>query len=247
MAGHSHWAGIKYKKAANDARRGKMFSKMAKALMVAARAGADPQFNARLRQALGEARAVSMPADRIEHAVKKGSGQLEGQSLEEAVYEAYGPGGVALYISAITDNRNRTTPEIRKILSQKNGSLAAQNSVAWQFKRMGIIVIRADGAEEDALLELTLEAGAEDFSREGEVFEIITGPENFEAVKAALEAADIPVRSASVEMVAENLIEVDVEVARRSMELIETLEDHDDVQRVSANFNIPGEVLAEMG
>ena len=246
MAGHSHWAGIKHKKAANDSKRGKIFSKLAKALMVAARGGADPQFNARLRTAVDTAKSVSMPNDKIDYAVKKGAGLLEGASLEEVVYEAYGAGGVALYITAITDKKNRTTPEIKKILSQKGGNLGSQNSVSWQFKRTGIITIKADETDEDRLLEQALDAGAEDVSREDDVYEIQTSPEAFQAVRDALEKADVKLATASIELIAENPVDVDLETARKNMELIDALEDHDDVQTVSANFNIPEEILAEI-
>ena len=246
MSGHSKWSTIKRKKGAADAKRGKIFSKLAKALMVAARGGADPQFNIRLRAAVDAARSVSMPNDKIDYAIKKGAGQLEGVTLEEVVYEAYGPGGVALYITAITDKKNRTTPEIKKVLSQKGGNLGAPNSVAWQFKRLGVITLPAADASEEKLMEAALEAGAEDLSRQDDVFEIIATPDAFEDVKAAVQAAGFDVATAGIDMVAENPVDVDADVARKNLELIELLDDHDDVQSVSANFNIPREVMAEL-
>jgi YebC/PmpR family DNA-binding regulatory protein len=246
MSGHSHWATIKHKKDAVDAKKGKVFSKLAKAIMLAARGGPDPDFNGRLRTAVDAARAVSMPGDKITNAIKKGSGQLEGQVIEEVVYEAYGPGGVALFITAITDNRNRTTPEIKKVLEQRGGKMGTPNSVAWQFKKRGFITVPSTAASEDQLMEIVLNAGGDDLTRQDEVFEIITTPEAIEAVKKAVEAAGIKVASASVEVQAENLLEVTDEVARKSLTLIETLEEHEDVQNVAANFNIPKGVLAEL-
>jgi YebC/PmpR family DNA-binding regulatory protein len=246
MSGHSHWASIKHKKGAVDAKKGAVFSKLAKAIMLAARGGPDPAFNSRLRTAVDAARAVSMPGDKITNAIKKGSGQLEGQVLEETTYEAYGAGGVALYMTAITDNRNRTTPEIKKILSLKGGTLGTPNSVAWQFKRKGFITVPAAGITEDKLMEVAIEAGAEDLARLEDNFEITTAPEAFDAVKKAVEASGAKIAASSLAMAAENYVDVTDEVARKNLSLIEELEDNEDIQTVTANFNIPKSVLSEL-
>ncbi len=247
MAGHSKWANIKHKKAATDARRAKVWSKLSKAIMVAAKSGGgDPDTNLRLRAMITDARAVSMPRENIERAVKKGCGELEGAAFEEIVYEGYGAGGVAIMCDILTDNRNRTAPELRKVFEKYEGNLGASGCVAWMFERKGLFVVPATTAGEDRLMEIALAAGAEDIRSTGEDFEIVCDPESFTAVQQSLLDAGIESASALVTRIPQNTVELDVETARKVMGLVEMLDDHDDVQSVSANFDLPETVLAEL-
>jgi YebC/PmpR family DNA-binding regulatory protein len=247
MAGHSHWAGIKHKKALVDNKRGKLWSKLSKAIIVAARiGGGDPDMNLRLRYAINDARAGSMPKETIERAIKKGAGELEGASLEEIIYEGYGPGGVAVLCEIFTDNRNRTAPEIRKTFEMAGGKLGATGCVAWMFDRKGLIVVAADQVTEDRLFELALEAGAEDVKRDGDSFEVICEPEAFNDVCKALDEAEIPTEVRQLARLPKETIDLDAATARKVLALMDRLDDHDDVQNVSANFNIPDEVMAEL-
>ena len=247
MAGHSHWAGIKHKKALVDSKRGKLWSKLSKTLMVAARiGGGDPDTNIRLRQAIADARAVSMPKDNIERAIKKGTGELEGGNVEEVLYEGYGPGGVAILCDIMTDNRNRTAAEVRKLFEVHGGKLGSSNCVAWMFERKGLIVVDAGRVDEDQLIEVVLEAGGEDVRREGDHFEIICEPDQYMSVCEALDAAEIPTESKQVARIAGNMVELDADTARKVLRLLEALDDHDDVQNVSANLKISDELVAEL-
>jgi YebC/PmpR family DNA-binding regulatory protein len=247
MAGHSHWAGIKHKKALIDNKRGKLWSKLSKAIIVAARmGGGDPDMNLRLRYAISDARAGSMPKDTIERAIKKGTGELEGASLEEIIYEGYGPGGVAILCEILTDNRNRTAPEIRKTFEMAGGNLGATGCVAWMFQRKGLLVIPADQTSEDRLFELALEAGADDVKHEGDTFEIICEPEVFNDVCQAVDHAEITTEVRQLARLPKETIDLDASTARKVLSLVERLDDHDDVQNVSANFNIPDEIMAEL-
>lgn len=249
MAGHSKWANVKHKKARADAQKGKMFTKVSRELMVAAReGGGDPDANFRLRLAVQKAKEINMPNDNINRAIKKGLGEIEGMKLEEITYEGYGPGGVALFLDIMTDNRNRTAGEIRNILSRNGGSLGESGCVSWMFDRQGYISIdknRLEGKEEDDLMLLVLEGGAEDFINQGDTYEIITPPEDLEAVKEVLQAQGITPDIAEVSMVPQNTVEVQgEEEAQKLLRLLELLEDHDDVQNVYANFDLPEELLS---
>lgn len=247
MAGHSHWAGIKHKKALIDNKRGKVWSKLARAIIVAAKAGGgDPDTNLRLRYAINDAKAVSMPKDNIERALKKGTGELEGGNLDEVLYEGYGPGGVAVLCEILTDNRNRTAPEVKKIFELAGGKLGATGCVAWMFERKGVAVIDAKQTDEETLLELAMESGAEDVKTEGDKFEVICDPESFTDVQAALENASIETESAEITRMPNDTVDLDVDTARQVLKLMDQLDDHDDVQNVSANFNIPEEAMAEL-
>ena len=247
MSGHSKWSTIKHKKAALDAKRGKVWSKISRDITVAAKmGGGDAESNPRLRLAMDKAKSANMPKDNIERAVKKGTGDLEGMHYEECLYEGYGPGGVAVMCSALTDNRARTAPEIKKIFERSGGNLGAPNSVSWMFTQKGVIIVAADAINEDKLMELALEAGAEDVSSSAEIHEVTTAPDSFLTVKEALEAAGVEVQSSEVTMIAANTITVDLENARKVMRLLDALEDHDDAQNVSSNVDIPDEVAAQL-
>ena len=248
MAGHSHSSNIKHKKAAVDSKRGKLWTKLSKAIIVAAKlGGGDPNANARLRVAITDAKAVSMPKDNIERAIKRGTGEIAGGDVEELVYEGYGPGGVAVMCEIFTDNRNRTAPEIRKIFENHGGKLGATNCVAWIFERKGLFVVSAAKASEDQLMEVALEAGADDVQRIDDNFEVTCPVDTFTAVGEALEAAGIETEAKELTRIPSNTSEVtDVETARTVLSLIETLDDHDDVQNVYANYNIPDEALAAL-
>jgi YebC/PmpR family DNA-binding regulatory protein len=249
MAGHSHWAGIKHKKALVDSKRGKLWSKLSKAIIVAAKVGGgDLDMNIRLRTAVNDAKAVSMPKENIERAIKRGTGEIEGAAVEEAIYEGYGPAGVAVMCDIMTDNRNRTAPEIRKLFEVHDGKLGSTNCVAWMFERKGLFVIAADKVSEEKLMEIALEAGADDVARSGESFEITCSPESFTSVSDALENAGIETESKSVTRIPSNTVDLeDEEAARKVLKLMEALDDHDDVQSVSSNFNIPDELMAALG
>lgn len=244
MAGHSHWAKIKRAKGATDAKRGKVWSKIARKIIIAAKNGGDPRDNLSLRYVIDEAKGANMPKDTIEKAIKKGTGELGAENYEAAVYEAYAPGGVALMIEALTNNRARTAPEIRTMLEKAGGNLATSGAVAFQFTKQGIITIKAEGLSEDNLLELALDAGAEDVKNLGEVFEVITHPAALHKVKEALAAAGVTAENAEVTQVPNSTVTVDGEAAARLLKLVDTLEDNDDVQTVSHNAEIPDSVTA---
>src|SRR5690242_18316891 len=242
MAGHSHWAKIKRAKGANDAKRGKVWSKIARKIIIAAKGGGDPRDNLSLRYTIDEAKAANMPRDTIEKAIKKGTGELGGENYEAATYEGYGPGGVAFLVEALTNNRSRTAPDLRSIFEKAGGNLANSGSVAFQFTKQGVITIKSDAVDEDTLLELALDAGAEDVKNEGEVFEVITTPTAYLKVKEAIDAAKIPTEASEVTNLPNNTIPVEGEIAQRVLRLIDTLEDNDDVQSVSHNAEIPESV-----
>jgi YebC/PmpR family DNA-binding regulatory protein len=239
MSGHSKWATIKHKKAATDAKRGKMFTRIIKEIMIAARGGGgDPDANPRLRKAVTDAKAVSMPADNIKRAIMRGTGELEGGQIDEVTFEGYGPGGAAVLVQVATDNRNRTVSEIRHVFSKNGGNLGEVGSVAWMFERKGQIVIEKDNAGEDQLMNLVLEAGAEDLRDEGETWEVISAPETNDAVLEAIQKAGIPTVSAEVAMLPKNLTKLEGKNAAAMLRLSEALEEHDDVQNVYSNFDV---------
>jgi YebC/PmpR family DNA-binding regulatory protein len=239
MSGHSKWHSIKHKKGALDAKRGKLFTKFIKEITVAARSGgADPDGNARLRKAILDAKAGNMPNETIDRAVRRGTGEEDGVHYEEITYEGYGPRGVALLIESMTDNRNRTVAEIRHLLGKNGGNLGESGSVGWIFDKKGYIVVAKAAKPEDELFELAIEAGADDLRNDEENFEIITAPDNFETVLAAVKAAGVEPQVAEVMMVPQNYVQLDGQDARLMLKLMEALEDHDDVQKVSANFDI---------
>lgn len=248
MAGHSPWANIKHRKAAVDAKRGKLWTKLSKAIIVAARmGGGDPDTNLRLRYAIADAKAVSMPKDNIERAVKRGTGEIEGGEVEELIYEGYGPSGVAILCEIMTDNRNRTAPEIRKVFDSWGGKLGATNCVAWMFERKGLFLIPTGKTDEEHLMDAALDAGADDIKLAGGHFQITCPVEAFHAVGEALKAAGIEPESKQLTRVASNTVEVkDVETARNVLKLVEALDDHDDVQNVSANFTIPEAAMSDL-
>jgi YebC/PmpR family DNA-binding regulatory protein len=244
MSGHSKWAGIKHKKAANDAKRGKLFSKLIKEVTIAAReGGGDVDANPRLRQAITKAKEANVPADNVNKAVLRGTGELPGVTYEDVVYEGYAPGGVAVLVEAATDNKNRTSAEIRRIFTKLNGNLAGSGSVAWQFTKKGLIIINSDAADEEALMTVALDAGAEDLKQEGNTFEITVEPKNFEAVKKAIKDSNIKIESDELTMIPSSYIKVEGAQADQILNLIDALDDHDDVAHVYANFDIPEEVL----
>ncbi|HET9226163.1 MAG TPA: YebC/PmpR family DNA-binding transcriptional regulator [Thermoanaerobaculia bacterium] len=248
MSGHSKWATIKHKKAATDARRGKLFSKILKEITVAARlGGGDPKGNPRLRTAVLEARSNSVPMDNIDRAIKKGTGELEGETYDEVIYEGYAPGGVAVLVEAATDNRNRTTAEVRHLFTRHGGSLAEAGSVAWMFKRRGSFTLERSalpgGMTEEQLMELALELGVDDISIEDDRYEMYTAVEDFASVQEELEARNIPAAN-ELAMVPQTTIDVPSDRINQLLRLLEALDDHDDVQKVWANANIDESVLA---
>ena len=246
MSGHSKWSSIRHRKGAADAKRGQLFSKLIKEVTVAARlGGGDPAGNPRLRAALAAARAANMPAENLERAIKKGTGELPGVAYEEVTLEGYGAGGVAILVQTLTDNRNRTVSELRSLFSKNGGNLAEAGSVSWMFEKKGVILVEQDRAKEEALLEAALEAGAEDMKQEGGFFEITARPEDFEAVKEALTAKGIPLSSAGVTQVPKMTLRLQGKSAQQILRLMEALEDHDDVQHTYANFDIPESVMQE--
>ena len=247
MSGHSHWARIKHKKAVVDSRRGKAWGKLARAVTIAAKTGGgDPDDNPRLRLAIEKARGANMPKDTIEKAAKKGTGELEGESYEDVVYEGYAPGGVAIMCRAVTDNRNRTSSEIKKIFERAGSSLGAPNCVAFQFKQMGMIVASAEKATEDQIVEIALEAGADDVRSTKDGHEITCTPDVFEKVKKSLADAAIEIESADLTMMADTEITLDLERARKVMRLVDALEEQDDIDAVYTNSDIPEDVLAQL-
>ncbi|NOZ24752.1 MAG: YebC/PmpR family DNA-binding transcriptional regulator [Nitrospirae bacterium] len=247
MAGHSKWSQIKHKKAAADAKRGKLFSKLAKEISVAARLGGDdPAMNPRLRTAIEKAKEANMPQDNIKRAIQKGTGELPGASYEEALYEGYGPGGVALLIEVLTDNRNRTVAEIRHLLGKHGGSLGEAGCVSWIFEKKGYILVEKSSTDEDTLMSIVLDAGAEDMKNDPreENYEIITAPEDMNRVKETLTGHGIAVSMAEITMLPKTYVTLEGEMAEKMLRLMEVLEDHDDVQNVYANFDLPDEVMA---
>jgi len=247
MSGHNKWASIKHKKAIVDAKRGKVFTKIIKEITVAARmGGGDPGTNPRLRTAIQAAKDANMPADNIDRAVKKGTGGLEGVTYEELTYEGYGPQGVAILVQCLTDNKNRSSAEIRSIFTKQNGTMAGAGSVAWMFEKHGMIYVDVSKTTEEKLMEAALAAGAEDLSEEAGKFQIKTGPADFITVREAIEKAGIPVESSSLGMIPKNEVTVTADSARSVMALIDALEDHDDVQNVYNNCDIPDEVMKEL-
>jgi len=248
MSGHSHWAGIKHKKAANDAKRGKVWSKVARMIIVAARSGGgDPSANLTLRYAIDKAKAANMPKDTIEKAVKKGTGGTEGANYEEVLYEGYGPSGVAVMVEALTDNRNRTGPEVKRIFEKHAGSLGTTGCVNWMFSKKGLITVGASNVNEDDLMELALGAGAEDMENTGDVFEITCDPAAYDELKKALEAKEIPMEVAEISMMPQTMVGIDDEaIAKRVVSMMEAFDDHEDVQNAYANFDIPDDMMERL-
>jgi YebC/PmpR family DNA-binding regulatory protein len=246
MSGHSKWATIKHKKAALDAKRGKVFTRLIKEIAIAARSGGDPDGNARLRTAITAAKAVSMPADNITRAIKRGTGELAGTQIDEIMYEGYGPGGAAVMVEVATDNRNRTVSEIRHAFSKHGGNMGEQGSVGWMFKRKSRILIDEELVNEEQLMNLALEAGADDIQNEGGQWVVLSAPENHVAVLEAIQKAKIETLEAGVAMVPENLIKLEGSQARGMLKLTDVLDNHDDVQNVYSNFDIDEEELAAM-
>lgn len=245
MAGHSQWANIKHRKAAVDAKRSKLWSKLSKAIIVAAKlGGGDPSSNVRLRTAILDAKAVSLPRDNIERAIKKGTGEIDGGDVEEILYEGYGPGGVAVLCDILTDNRNRTAPEVRKLFDNHGGKLGSTNCVAYLFERKGVISIKQSTIDLEKLMELALENGADDVTESSEFFELTCPPEAYTGLVEALEANEVAIETKEVSRVPSTTVEVDAETAVSVMKLLEKLEDHDDVQSVASNVSFTEEQLA---
>lgn len=239
MSGHSKWASIKHKKGAADAKRGKLFTRIIKELTVAARdAGGDPDTNPRLRTVIADAKAANIPADNIKRAIRRGTGEEPGVSYEEVTYEAYGPGGAALLIECMTDNTNRAVGEIRHLLSKHNGNLGTTNSVAWMFEKHGYIVVEKSGVDEEALMTAAIEAGADDFKDEGDNWEIISTPELFEEIRAAVTATGVQPMSVQIAMLPKNLVKLEGKQAQQMLKLMDVLEDQDDVQNLWSNFDV---------
>ncbi len=245
MSGHSKWSTIKHKKGAADAKRGKIFTRILKEMTVAARlGGGDPAGNPRLRAAVAEAKAANMPKDNIDRAIKRGTGELEGATYEEITYEGYGPGGVAIICECLTDNTNRTTPEIRHMFEKHGGNLGTPGSVRFQFEKKGYFAVEKSAVSEEKLMEIALEAGADDLQTDDpDAFEVFTTPESFEAVRQALEANKIPTVEAKLDMIPSTYVAVDEQKSKQIMRLLEMLDDHDDSQNVWSNFDIPAEMM----
>ncbi|MDY7001401.1 MAG: YebC/PmpR family DNA-binding transcriptional regulator [Thermodesulfobacteriota bacterium] len=247
MAGHSKWHNIQVRKGAQDAKRGKIFTKVSKEIILAAKlGGGDPAANSRLRTAISSAKAVNLPKDKIETAIKKGTGELVGEDLVEVAYEGYGPGGAAVLVEAVTDNRNRTVADVRHILSKGGGSMGEAGCVAWMFEKKGVFFFDRAKYKEDELLEAALDAGLEDVLDEDDVWEVRTGPDDFEAVQQAFDEAGIECLSAEISNVAQNTVSMDTDNGKKLLGLIEKLEDHDDVQKVHSNFDLPDELMREL-
>ena len=246
MSGHSKWATIKHKKAATDAKRGKVFTRLIKEITIAARSGGDPDGNPRLRTAIAAAKGVSMPSDNIKKAIMRGTGELEGGQIDEVMFEGYGPGGAAVLVDCATDNRNRTVSEIRHMFSKNGGNLGEVGSVAWKFERKGHIAIPVEKATEDQLMSIVLDAGAEDLRNDGVHWSVISAPESHEAVVAAVQAAGLEIESQSVGMLPKSLIKLEGKVAEAMLRLTDLLEEHDDVQNVYADFDVDVEKIEAM-
>jgi YebC/PmpR family DNA-binding regulatory protein len=242
VSGHSHWSKIKRAKGANDSKRGKIWSKIARKIIIAARSGGDPRDNLTLRYTIDEARACNMPKDTIEKAILKGTGELGGENYDSATYEGYAPGGVGLMIEVLTNNRARTAPDLRSILEKHGANFAAAGAVSFQFNKRGIITIKSDAVEEERLMEIALDAGAEDVVGEGDVFEVVTSPGNMHKIKDSIAAQKIPIELAEITFVPLSAVPVDAERARKLEKLIDALEDNDDVQSVSHNARTPDDV-----
>jgi len=249
MSGHSKWSTIKHKKGAQDAKRGKVFTKIIKEIIVSARlGGGDPSANPRLRSAIAEAKNQNMPKENIERAIKKGTGELEGVNYEEIIYEGYGPGGIALLVETMTDNRQRTVADVRHLFAKRGGNLGEPGSVSWMFEKMGVILVDKKAIDEDTLMTIVLDAGASDLKEDEHEWEVRTPPEAIDQVREAIEAASIPILSAEATMVPKTTVRIeDDETAGRILKLMESLEDNDDVQKVHANFDIPDEILERIG
>ncbi|MDY6842850.1 MAG: YebC/PmpR family DNA-binding transcriptional regulator [Thermodesulfobacteriota bacterium] len=247
MSGHSKWSSIKHKKGKEDAKRGKIFSKLIKEITIAARlGGGDPTGNPRLKVAISTAKANNMPAENIERAIKKGTGELEGESYEEMVYEGYGPGGTAVMVDIMTDNKKRTVSELRYIFTKNNGNLSESGSVSWIFEKKGIIVCDKNSVDEDILVEIALEAGAEDIKEQEKEFEIISSVEDFETVKEGIITNNIPYTFAEITMISKTAVQLEGKEAQQMLKLLEMLEDSNDVQKVYANFDISDEIMEQM-
>jgi YebC/PmpR family DNA-binding regulatory protein len=239
MSGHSKWHSIKHKKAAADSKRGRIFTRLIKEMTAAARmGGGDPDANPRLRLAIATAKAANMPAENIKRAVMRGTGELPGVSYEDVNYEGYGPGGVAIFIHVLTDNRNRSVAELRHILSKNGGNLGESGCVSWMFDRKGYFVVEKSSVDEDKLLEIALGSGADDMRDDGSNFEILTAPENFDAVRSALESENVPTAAAEISMIPQNYVKLEGKPAQTMIKLMEALEEHEDVQNIWANFDI---------
>ncbi|NQS99793.1 MAG: YebC/PmpR family DNA-binding transcriptional regulator [Candidatus Omnitrophica bacterium] len=248
MSGHSKWAGIKHKKGLADAKRGKLFSKLNKEIIVAAKTGGgNTDSNPRLRLAIAKAKEANMPNDNIERSIKKGTGELPGVTYEQVNYEGYGPGGVAIVVEGLTDNRNRTTSEVRNIFSSKGGNLAGAGSVNWLFKKKGFIMVAKSKAEEDKLMSVAIDSGAEDFKTEEDSYEIVTDLKDYEKVRIALKENGIEWEASEITMIPSSYIKLQGKQAEQVLNLVESLEDNDDVQNVYANFDIPDEILQRRG
>ena len=244
MSGHSKWSSIKHKKDATDAKRGKIFSKLNKEITVAARmGGGDPAMNPRLRTAVQAAKSENMPKDNIERAIKKGTGEIEGVSYEESTYEGYGPGGAAVFIESLTDNKKRAVADIRHIFSKAGGNLGANGCVAWMFERKGYIVVESDKVDEDDLMEIAIDAGAEDVREDGANYEIITAVQDFEAVREAVDEKSVPYIAAEITMLPQSTLRIEGKEAEQMVRLMETFEECEDVQKVFTNADIPDEVV----
>jgi YebC/PmpR family DNA-binding regulatory protein len=246
MSGHSKWHSIKHKKGAIDAKRGRMFTKLIKEITIAARiGGGDQEGNPRLRKAIADAKEVNMPADNIKRAIQKGTGELEGGQIEEVRYEGYGPGGVAMIVEVVTDNRNRTVSEIRHVFSKNGGNMGEAGSVAWMFSKKGYIAIDKSKGDEETVMTLAIDAGADDFTAEESNYEIYTTPEAFDKVLTAVKAKGLQPETAEISMIPQNYVKVEGKTAQQLVKLMEAMEEHDDVQHVYANFDIEESELAE--
>jgi len=246
MSGHSKWASIKHKKAAADSKRGRVFTKVIRDLAIAARqGGGDPDVNPQLRKAISDAKSVNMPSDNIKRAILKGTGQLEGTTYEEMTYEGYGPGGVAIFIEVLTDNKNRTVSEIRHLFTKHGGNMGESGCVSWMFQRKGYIIVEKSRAEEDTLLEIILDAGAEDMSEEGDNYEIFTPPDVYDAVLEALKAKEIEIEDSNLAYIPQNYVKLEGKQAQQALKLMEILEEHDDAQNVWANFDVDEEEITK--
>ena len=246
MAGHSHWASIKHKKGATDVKKGKIFSKIARMITVAARrGGGDPDMNPKLLFAVSKARAVNMPKENVERAIQKGIGAGDGTELFECVYEGYGPQGTALIVEIVTDNKNRTAPEIRKIFDRFGGNMGESGCVSWMFEKRGLIIVNSNNLNEDEFMMVVLDAGADDLLKVGDAFQVICAQTTLDAVKKAIEGKNIKVETAEMSWIPKSNIDLDEAAGRKVLGLMEALEDHDDVQNVYSNFNLPKTLLAE--